>query len=80
MSLPFVTRAYFVFKIILGWSEIPLYRELMTEENFFDKFNRIHNPEYYHDKSKTKKKKTKKKKTDRKRYTVKRYSVFKVQD
>jgi hypothetical protein len=33
MSLPFVTRAYFVFKIILGWSEIPLYRELMTEEN-----------------------------------------------
>jgi hypothetical protein len=33
MSLPFVTRAYFVFKIILGYSEIPLYRELMMEEN-----------------------------------------------
>ena len=33
MSLPFVTRAYFVFKIILGWSEIPLYRELMAKEN-----------------------------------------------
>jgi len=31
MSLPFVTRAYFVFKIILGCSEIPLYRELMEE-------------------------------------------------
>ena len=29
----------------------------MTEENFFDKFNRIHNPKYYYDKSKTKKKK-----------------------
>jgi len=33
MPLPFVTRAKVVFKIILGWSEIPLYRELMAKEN-----------------------------------------------
>ena len=23
---------------------------MMTEENFFDMFNRIHNPDYYYDK------------------------------
>ena len=51
----------------------------MTEENFFDMFNRIHNPDYYYGKN-TQKKKTKKKKNDRKRYTVKRYPIFKVQD
>ena len=28
----------------------------MTEENFFDMFNRIHNPGYYYAKKKTKKK------------------------
>jgi hypothetical protein len=50
---------------------------MMTEENFFDMFNRIHNPEYY---AETKKKKTPKKKTNRKRYTAKRYPVFKVQN
>ena len=52
----------------------------MTEENFFDMFNRIHNPDYYYDRQKTQKKKTEKKKTNRKRYTAKRYPVFKVQD
>ena len=49
----------------------------MTEENFFDMFNKIHNPEYY---AETKEKKTPKKKTNRKRYTAKRYPVFKVQN
>ena len=52
----------------------------MTEENFFDKFNRIHNPDYYYGNKKIKEKKTKKKKTDRKSYTAKRYPVFKVQE
>ena len=33
----------------------------MTEENFFDMFNRIHNPDYYYAKKKTKEKKTEKK-------------------
>jgi hypothetical protein len=51
----------------------------MTEESFFDKFNRIHNPDYYYA-SKKIKKKTEKKKTNRKRYTAKRHPVFKVQD
>ena len=50
----------------------------MTEENFFDMFNRIHNPDYYYDKQKTQKKKTKKKKKTRGAYTVKRHPVFKV--
>ena len=36
----------------------------MTQENFFDMFNRIHNPDYYYGKN-TEKKKTKNKKTDR---------------
>ena len=52
----------------------------MKEENFFDMFNRIHNPDYYYGGQKTKEKKTEKKKTDRKRYTAKRYPLFKVQD
>ena len=49
----------------------------MTEENFFDMFNRIHNPDYYYG-EKTQKKKTEKKKTGRGRYTAKRHTVFKV--
>ena len=52
----------------------------MTEENFFDMFNRIHNPDYYYGKQKTQKKETEKKKTNRRRYTAKRYPVFKVSD
>ena len=52
----------------------------MTEENFFDTFNRIHNPDYYYGKQKkTKEKKTKTKKTSR-ADSVERYPVFKVQD
>jgi len=38
----------------------------MTEENFFDMFNRIHNPDYYYGRQKTQKKKTEKKKETRK--------------
>ena len=52
----------------------------MTEENFFDTFNRIHNPDYYYGKQKTKEKKTKKKKKARRTNTVERYPVFKVSD
>ena len=52
----------------------------MTEENFFDMFNRIHNPDYYYGRQETQKKKTEKKKETRKRDTAKRYPVFKVSD
>ena len=51
----------------------------MTEENFFDTFNRIHNPDYYYGKQKkTEKKKTNEKKKNRKIHVTKRYPVFKV--
>ena len=51
----------------------------MTEENFFDMFNRIHNPDYYYGRKKHEKKKTEKKKTYRKPER-KPYPVFKVSD
>ncbi len=38
----------------------------MTDKDFFDTFNRIHNPDYYYGKQKTKEKKTEKKKNTRK--------------
>ena len=50
----------------------------MTEENFFDMFNRVHNPDYYYAKKKTKEKKTEKKKKTRSSNSVKRYPIFKV--
>ena len=53
----------------------------MTEENFFDMFNRIHNPDYYYGKQKkTQKKKTNEKKKNRKIHFTKRYPIFKVSD
>ena len=52
----------------------------MTKENFFDMFNRIHNPDYYYGRQKTQKKETEKKKKTRRLNTVKRYPVFKVSD
>ena len=53
----------------------------MTEENFFDMFNRIHNPDYYYGKQKkTQEKKTEKKKKVRRTHATKRYPVFKVSD
>ena len=52
----------------------------MTEENFFDMFNRIHNPDYFYAKKKTKEKKTKKKKKTRDTHAVKRHPIFKVSD
>jgi hypothetical protein len=53
----------------------------MTEENFFDTFNRVHNPEYYYGKQKkTKKKKTNEKKKNSKIHVTKRYPIFKVSD
>ena len=50
----------------------------MTEENFFDMFNRVHNPDYYYGRKKIEKKKTKKKKAYSRKST-KRFPVFKVQ-
>ena len=53
----------------------------MTEENFFDMFNRIHNPDYYYGKQKkTEKKETHEKKETRKKYPRERFPIFKVQD
>ena len=52
---------------------------MVTEENFFDMFNRVHNPDYYYGLKKTKEKKTKEKKTY-KRKTVKQLPLLKVQD
>ena len=48
--------------------------DMMTEKDFWDKFNKKHNPRYYYGKKKTEKKK------NHKRNTVKRYPVFKVSD
>ena len=50
--------------------------DMMTEEDFWDKFNRKHNPKFY---EKLKKKKTKKKKASH-TYSTKRYPIFKVSD
>ena len=54
---------------------------MMTESDFWDKFNRKHNPQFYDKlkKSKTQTKKTEKKKTSRAN-TTKRHPVFKVPD
>ena len=54
----------------------------MTEENFFDMFNRIHNPDYYYygKQKKTEKKETHEKKETRKKYPRERFPIFKVQD
>ncbi len=49
---------------------------MMTEGDFWDKFQKKHNPQFY---EKLKKKKTEKKKTSRAKST-KRHPVFKVQD
>tara|TARA_Y100000310_G_scaffold204400_1_gene204655 strand:+ start:17 stop:187 length:171 start_codon:yes stop_codon:yes gene_type:complete len=51
----------------------------MTKENFFDMFNRIHNPNYYYDRKKHEKKKTEKK-TKNREHKKKPYPVFKVSD
>ena len=51
----------------------------MTKENFFDMFNRVHNPDYYYGRKKHDKKKTEKKKENHKPQR-KPYPVFKVSD
>ena len=55
--------------------------DMMTEEDFWDKFQRKHNPQFYDKfkKSKTQEKKAEKKKTSRAN-TAKRHPVFKVSD
>ena len=49
---------------------------MMTEGDFWDRFQKKHNPKFY---EKLKKTKTKKKKTSRAKST-KRHPIFKVQD
>ena len=49
---------------------------MMTEGDFWDKFQKKHNPQFY---EKRKKKKTQKNKTSRAKST-KRHPIFKVQD
>ena len=49
----------------------------MTEENFFDMFNRIHNPGYYYAKKKTKQKKIEKKSKKQKNDPPK-FKIFRV--
>ena len=51
--------------------------DMMTEEDFWDKFHRKHNPQFY---EKLKKKKTENKTKNRKVRTRKRHPVFKVSD
>ena len=48
----------------------------ISNENWMDTFNRIHNPWIFKDEKK--KKKTKKKKTGGGRYSAKRHTIFKV--
>ena len=54
---------------------------MMTEEDFWDRFNKKHNPQFY---DRLKKKKTQEKKTQKKKAgrtnTAKRHPIFKVQD
>ena len=52
---------------------------MMTEEDFWDKFHKKHNPKYYNAKKKTQKKKTKNKKTSSTK-SAERYPIFKVSD
>ena len=52
---------------------------MMTEKDFWDKFQKKHNPGYYA-KTKNKKKKTVPKKKDRRSKFTKAYPIFKVQD
>ena len=49
----------------------------MTEENFFDMFNRVHNPGYYYAKKKTKQKKIKNKNQKQKDNPPK-FKIFRV--
>ena len=49
----------------------------MTEENFFDMFNRIHNPDYFYGKKKTKQKKIEKKNKKQKNDPPK-FKIFRV--
>jgi hypothetical protein len=51
----------------------------MTEKDFWDKFHKKHNPEYYA-KKKTKKEKTSKEKKSYRNPTSERYPIFKVSD
>jgi hypothetical protein len=48
---------------------------VMTEKDFWDMFNKKHNPRYYYATKKTKEEKTKSKKKGCDNYSAKRYSL-----
>jgi len=50
----------------------------MTEENFFDTFNRIHNPDYYYGKQKKTKQKKIKKKSKEQKDNPSKFKIFRV--
>ena len=50
---------------------------MMTEEEFWDKFNRKHNPKYYYAKKKTKEEKTESEEKSRGAYSTERYTFSK---
>ena len=51
---------------------------MMTEENFFDMFNRVHNPDYFYAKKKTKKKIEKK--NQKQKDNPPKFKIFRKQD
>ena len=50
----------------------------MTEENFFDMFNRIHNPDYYYGKQKKTKQKKIKEKSKKQKDNSSKFKIFRV--
>ena len=66
-------QGFFAFKNV----EKNINIKIMTEENFFDMFNRIHNPDYYYAKKKTKQKKIEKKNKKQKNDPPK-FKIFRV--
>ena len=49
----------------------------MTEQEFWDRFNRKHNPRYYYAKKKTKEEKTESEEKSRGAYSTERYTFSK---
>ena len=50
----------------------------MTTENFFDMFNRIHNPDYYYGKQKKTKQKKIKEKSKKQKDNSSKFKIFRV--
>jgi len=52
--------------------------KIMTTENFFDMFNRIHNPDYYYGKQKKTKQKKIKEKSKKQKDNSSKFKIFRV--